>query len=338
MARTTARCLRAALACSLLLSAATADAQHGEKDAAAEALFQEGQSLVAQQRYAEACPKLLKSFELVPNGGTLFNLAGCYEANGQFASAWAAYKKVESRAADAGKANVEKAAAQKAAALETKLTRLAIRLSDGADVPDLEVRQNGEIIDRATWGSELPIDPGSRTFTVSARGRKPWTQTVEVAAETKRYELVVPVLEIDPEANKPEPAVAPSAAAPSATAPQEDRGKTLRVVGLVAAGVGVATLGTGLFFGSQASSKEDDIVTLRRSGGAWDQSAYDAGKTDAMLGTVLIASGAAVMATGAVLFVVGMTKKGEPAAPASAMRLNVTPGLRATSVGASWQF
>jgi hypothetical protein len=51
-------------------------------EAAATALFDEGRRVMAENHYAEACPKLAESERLAPSGGTLINLADCYEHAG----------------------------------------------------------------------------------------------------------------------------------------------------------------------------------------------------------------------------------------------------------------
>ena len=57
-----------------------------------------------------------ESERLAPSGGTLINLGECYEHTGQTASAWVAWKDAAARANAAGKADVEKRAAARAAA------------------------------------------------------------------------------------------------------------------------------------------------------------------------------------------------------------------------------
>src|SRR5579883_326916 len=70
---------------------ALADATAEDK-ATAEALFNEGKRLMNERKFGEACPKFLASQKLDPGVGTQLNLAVCYEANGQTASAWATFK------------------------------------------------------------------------------------------------------------------------------------------------------------------------------------------------------------------------------------------------------
>jgi tetratricopeptide (TPR) repeat protein len=301
-------------------------AQGSEKLAAAEALFDEGIRLMERGKYAEACPKLAKSQDLAPNGGTLQNLAKCYEANGQFASAWAVYKGLFARAREAGKTEIAQKAQDGVARMEPKLSTLNVRLAPGADLPNLEVRRDGEPMPRAQLGSAVPIDPGTHVFTAVAPGRNRWTKSVTIVAGKRDAELVVPVLEEDPSA--PKPVVVGSG------------DKTLRVVGLATAAVGAGLLGTGLVFGSIAKSKEDELSALRRSGGAWDadqQAKYDDGENASTLAKVFVISGGAVLGTGVVLFVLGATK-GAPSATTTGWRLDVTPGPRSAAADLSVRF
>jgi hypothetical protein len=73
---------------STLAGAASAQpASTASTEVAAQSLFDEAMQLMKDGKIAEACPKLARSQSIAPNGGTLYNLAECYEKNGQSASA-----------------------------------------------------------------------------------------------------------------------------------------------------------------------------------------------------------------------------------------------------------
>src|SRR5579883_366085 len=80
-----AKSLSVLLACALAATARAVWAQDSEITATA--LFNEGRRLANQGRYNEACPKFAESQRLAPSGGTLMNLAECYERTGRTASA-----------------------------------------------------------------------------------------------------------------------------------------------------------------------------------------------------------------------------------------------------------
>ncbi|MEJ7735736.1 MAG: hypothetical protein WKG00_41925, partial [Polyangiaceae bacterium] len=76
-----ARAGAGALVLMSLSSAARADDR-----ASAQALFDAGKLLVADGKYAEACPKFEASFTLDRTLGTLLNLADCHEKVGKVAT------------------------------------------------------------------------------------------------------------------------------------------------------------------------------------------------------------------------------------------------------------
>src|SRR5258708_3003465 len=106
--------------------------------------------------FASACSKYAESQRFDPQLGTLLHLADCYEKAGKTASAWASFKEaieVASRKNAAGQNEPrEKTARARAAALDGKLSRLAVTVA-GADTLGLEVQQDGQVIGRALWGS-----------------------------------------------------------------------------------------------------------------------------------------------------------------------------------------
>ena len=161
------RLVPAVLAAASLVLLAPSAAWAGN-EAAAEALFVEAQKLVKEKKYAEACPKFAESNRLDRGAGTLIHLADCYEKNKQTASAWATYKEAASAAQALGRADWQKLATQRSNALEPKLAKLTIKVSDPVD--KLEVTKDGAPYAQASWGVALPVDVGSHTVEASAPG------------------------------------------------------------------------------------------------------------------------------------------------------------------------
>lgn len=110
--------------------------------AMAEALFREGQRLMFEKRYPEACPKLAESHRLDPAGGTLLTLAFCHEAEGRTATAWTEFREAEAVALREGRRDRQAAAREKADALEPRLSRLVIQ--PAPESPPTDRGENGD--------------------------------------------------------------------------------------------------------------------------------------------------------------------------------------------------
>ncbi|WP_437283444.1 hypothetical protein WME90_23575 [Sorangium sp. So ce375] len=259
--------------------------------AAAQALFDAAKQLMAEGKYADACPKLEESQRLDPGIGTQFNLAACYEQLGRTASAWSMFLEVAGAAKAAGQLEREKVARQRAAALQPRLIRLTITAP--ADSPaDLQVKRDGALVGRAQWGTPVPVDPGKHTVEASAAGRAPFARSVELTRAGASETLAVPPLAAGapardaapPASGAPAPAraaappagaLAPShaAAPPASGAPfapvapvakgapalpaaplTKRRSKGMMVTGIVLTSLGtVAVLGGGLVIASSCS-------------------------------------------------------------------------------------
>jgi len=162
---------------------------------AAEKVFQDGKTLLAQGKTAEACDAFRRSQELEPRVGTLLNLAECEEQRGRIATAWVAF--VDARAL-ATRMNDPRApfADKRAAALVPRLPYLTTTLA-GAERPSgLVVRRNGAAVLEAELGIEVPLDPGHYDFEVSAPGFAMWKHSVDLTIG-QRATIVVPALTAD---------------------------------------------------------------------------------------------------------------------------------------------
>lgn len=132
----------AALGLALTFTAAPALAQDEPADpdaARADALFNEGRDLMANNQFAAACPKFEQSQKLRPGIGTLFNLADCHEKVGKLTLAYQEFKEVVDRTKVALQPERQKIAEERVAALEAKLGKLIIQ------IPPTQLKVNVEL-------------------------------------------------------------------------------------------------------------------------------------------------------------------------------------------------
>ncbi|MBI5533467.1 MAG: hypothetical protein HY898_12175 [Deltaproteobacteria bacterium] len=229
----------------------------------AQSLFEDGRKLMEAGKYADACPKLAESHRIEPGGGTLLNLATCYEKLGKTATAWSHFKALITSARKDRRPEREAFAVEHINALEPRLSSLTIVVPQAAQRPDLGVKLDGVAISRAAWGSPLPVDPGDHRIEASGPGKQPWSTHVTVLPEGDKKTIEVPLL-----APLAAGAVASSSAAPMGSAPQpidtasapSRDGEPIdasgrKLAGYVVGGVGVAGIAVGSFFGVRAFSK-----------------------------------------------------------------------------------
>jgi hypothetical protein len=285
--------------------------ENPDSKAEAQALFDAGRSLVEHRQFAEACPKFAESQRLDPGIGTELWLADCYENNGQVASAWAAFKEAAAAAALVHDRR-ETVARDRATALETKIPRLMIVVSDTAAAQGLEVRRDGVIMAATAWGFALPVDPGVHTIAASALGHKPWSTTVQVAGRADTLQVTIPALE-----DVPAPAVQERNSSPLADtietqpppapeAPHDTAGNGQRLTGALIAGAGVLGIGVGTFFSFDAKSTYDasnhgdcSSDNICSSAGLHDR---DVANQKALVATLAMGIGAAAVVSGGVLY------------------------------------
>jgi hypothetical protein len=243
----------------ILLASHRATAQSA--GAQAQAVFDNGRKLVAQDRYAEACPLFEAALKLDPTTNTVIVLADCREKNSELASARGLYLRAERELrsfTDVARVKLRETVSARAASLEGRLSNLTIRVFAENRPPGLEVLRDDDRLDPALWNQALPIDGG--TYRISARApyRREWTTTVHVRPEGDRQVVDVPMLVTEPVTPHPvklapriEPQAAPASELPmrtASTAADTERRRDLRLPIAIAAGVlGVTAIGVELW-------------------------------------------------------------------------------------------
>lgn len=299
--------------------------------AAAEVLFDEAVKLLEAGNGVAACPKLEESQRLDPGVGTLLYLAECYRSIGRTASAWATFREASYAAEAAGQKDRVDIANAEAEKLKVSLSYLSLVITD-RQTPGLELKRDGEVVNRALWDSPIPVDPGEHQIEATAAGKLPWMQTIVIAAQPGTSQITVPAL-ADANAAAATPAPAPTApaqtAANTSAAPNareaEDGGSSQKTWGWVALGAGGAGIALGGVFGLMASKdnqaadeecRQDDPTQCNAEGVALGEQAA----SRAMLSSIFMGAGLAAAATGVVLV---LTAPETPAsARGSALRLH----------------
>lgn len=296
------------------IAAAIAAGPAHAQSANAEALFDEGNRLIASGKVAEACEAFEASNRAEPRAGTLLHLGACRELNHQLASAWSAYKAALARAKDPDKS---KLAAAKVAALEPRLSYLTVSVS--AHTEGLTVLRNGAPFDPSSWNVALPVDGGDYVIVGRAPGRRDWQTTAHVVAERDRIRVEVPSLE---------------PAAPPAPRSTPSGGLTMRrKIAIGAAGAGSIAAAAGVVLGLAANGDKNDAFTMCPDPKMFCVKASQAtallasGRNRALEANIAFGVAAVSFAAAAVLWFTGAPESADPG------RVSIIPSLRPGEAG-----
>ena len=309
---------------------------------AAESLFREGRALIKQGKLQDGCDKLEASELIEPSVGTLLNIGDCRERLGKLATAWAAFRKAEAMAKQSGKdPKREQEARKRAQRLEPQLPTLTIAVAK--PMPGLVIKRNGEKIDTAVLGTDVPVDPGNYRITAEAPGYKPWSLDISLVIRGKR-QITIPTL--DREAPPPV-AVAPSnrtidiAPAPRAEPPVQvvyrpvpvrhtgSSWTTSREAAIGVGAVGALAFGVGAYYGLHANdleSRANKVCPGTTCGDPVGLSLNHDAQDSATRANVAFVLGGAAVATATVLWIVG----------APDARHEIRPAIGPDGVGATF--
>lgn len=327
--------LALALAATSLSTVAAAQSAGADK-ASAEALFNEGVSLVAAGNYAEGCRKFEGSQALEVTLGTVLRLADCYERLGKVASAWATFKHAQGMARVQNQAEREELARERVEALAPKLSYLRLTL-EGEPPAGLVVERNGRTVPLPSLGVAIPVDPGEQHVTVSAPDHQTWQRSIMVAAGPGKAELKIPALE---ERRTP---ANESTRTSSIRGPRPVVSSTQRTTGIAIGAVGTASLVAGSVLGVLAKvdgdrSKKGEFCPTDGGNGCTPAGVdlRDRARGFGTASTITFVAGAALLATGIVIFSTAPVTAEQPAQAKLELRAVGGPSAVGASLRGAW--
>jgi hypothetical protein len=287
----------------------------------AQALFDEGRRLLADGNVAAACAKFAESQRIEPAGGTLMNLAACHAREGKTATAWTEFNDALTQAKRDGRDDRVDEAKRQLAQLEPHLARLTVSV-DAAVAAGLTVRLDGTALGPASWGTAIPVDPGDHAVDANAPGRVPWSTHAHVAPESSVH-VEVPALaqvQVQPAVPRRGPETPPQAPVQSSRVP---------VATWILAGVGIAGIGVGSYFGVVAWNKKHDSNPQCSATGCSSAGASLLHQADTAAWGSNIGFGVGVVALAAATYLFLAT----PSGPSHARTLRVGPWMATQSMG-----
>jgi len=242
------------------------------------------QPISDREACAEARDLFRRSYEIYPAGlGALRNLAYVELGLGLLASAARSFRELERKAPDDPnpKRHVWAEYAQKElASLEPRIPHVTLVVPKEHPAA-LEVSLDGAIIPPPAWGTTLDVDPGTHVVRAKTAACPPFEISFEVAEKESRSVDVSACAAAKP-VEAPKPASPPS-----------------RVPPLVFMGIGGASVIVGLVFGATAISKKSDACG---DGDLCDPRGLEDARTAARTSTILTGAGLALVAGGAVWY------------------------------------
>jgi hypothetical protein len=232
----------------------------------AQSLFDDARTLYAAGEFSDACDRFQASQRLDPRLGTLMNMAMCHEKIGRTASAWAEFKDAALQAARERRPDREKFARERVEALAPILSRLKIIVPPNASLPGLALRLDGVLLDSASSGFALPVDPGPHKLEATAPDRDRWETRFEVGQQADLREIAVPVLSATVEPTPSQPVRGDPPPAVSSTAPAAAPSSARTRAGLLVGATGMVGVAVGSVFGLRALSKRNDAEELCSQG------------------------------------------------------------------------
>jgi hypothetical protein len=284
------------------LAASFAHAQSTEKDADAERLFKEAQTLMEARKFAEACPKLESAYRKDQQLGTLINLAYCHKEMGAPWLSWVEFREAEAKATELKRDDRRDFARQKMKELEKGLTKLMVDPTTKVELYEVDV-EDRHVFD-AEKSAPFFAESGQRKVTFHAKGKKVATSLVNVGSpKDKMQHIPVPdMVDEDPVVatveTPPTTPVKPVDQPPPTT--ESSGWSTQKYIALGVGGLGVVGVVVGSIFGIKTLTGK---CTDGPGGDPCTRSDRADVSSTAAVSTAAFIAGGALLAGGIVLWV-----------------------------------
>lgn len=178
--RTNALAAAAVVAVSLL--ATHAPAQTEEELKAARELFQEAFEDEQEQRFSDALDKFRRVAKVKESPSVRYRIATVLASMGRLREARDMYRALAAAKTSlpASEQEIADSAAERAAELDRRIPKLAVRLPDDPP-PDVRVTIDGAPVPVSTTPRAIELDPGGHVVSATARGSAPYEQTVTLS-------------------------------------------------------------------------------------------------------------------------------------------------------------
>ena len=307
-----------------------------QQRADAQGHFIKARDLLKAKKTEEALAELRASYDVVASPNAHLYIARCLRDLGKLPEAYVEYGRTAAEANTLGAryADAGSASANERTELESKLAFLTVSVDHAADGATVVI--GASPLERASWGTAVPVLPGSVDVVVSgADGKEIARQAVSLSGGERKGVTLdgqpkpVPVptattTAVDPNDLPPEFRAKKKEEPPPLLVSEHSSSEKLRPYAYLAGGVGAAGLATLLIAGLLKKGTYSDLQSACNGACPPSKSGeISTGKAEETAANVGLVVGLVGVAVGVTLFVVSMPKK----APVSNAALVVSPSF-----------
>ncbi len=266
--------------------------------------FANGQRLMKEKKFDEACPEFEKALALNPGAGTKFNLADCYEKTKRPASALTLFREVESVTRQVAQRERSAAAKERADALETRVPTIIVRAAWASSMPQVALTLDGKALPFTSLEQPIKVDLGKHVA-IARLGANETKAEGDISKEGQSLTLALEAPSGKAGGNVAQGGTTSNALAGESPSTTKSSGSTQRTVGYVVGGAGIVATAIGAVVMLSGKGNYDDESGKCPDGKCVDTTQRDkvnGYRSDVNLGGAVMTIGVVAIAAGVVLW------------------------------------